>query len=110
MLTSNQAGVYSQVLAYLHAVKAANTIERENVVAETRRAPIADKLFGTIVVRPDGRAIHVMHVFRVKAPAESHERWDVYTKLADIPADQAFRPLDQGGCPLIGQGATAGGR
>lgn len=101
MPTSNQAGVYSQVLAYLHAVEAANTIEGEKVVAELRRAPIDDTLFGTIVVRPDGRAVHAMHVFRVKAPAASHDRWDVYEKLADIPADQAFRPLDQGGCPLV---------
>lgn len=110
MPTSNQAGVYSQVLAYLHAVKAANTIEGEKIVAEMRRAPIADQLFGTIVVRPDGRAIHAMHVFRVKSPAESHERWDLYDKLADIPADQAFRPLDQGGCPLVGSaGSTTAG-
>jgi branched-chain amino acid transport system substrate-binding protein len=105
MPTSNQAGVYSQVLAYLHAVKAANTIEGEKVVAELRRAPIDDKLFGPIVVRPDGRAVHAMHVFRVKAPAASHDRWDVYDKLADIPADQAFRPLDQGGCPLVAESA-----
>ena len=105
MPTSNQAGVYSQVLAYLHAVRAANTIEGEKVVAEQRRAPIDDKLFGTIVVRPDGRAVHAMHVFRVKAPAASHDRWDVYEKLADIPAEQAFRPLDQGGCPLLAQSA-----
>lgn len=103
MPTSNQAGVYSQVLAYLHAVKAANTIEGEKVVAELRRAPIEDKLFGTIVVRADGRAVHAMHVFRVKAPAASHGRWDVYDKVADIPADQAFRPLDQGGCPAVAE-------
>ena len=108
MPTSNQAGVYSQVLAYLHAVKAANTIEGEKVVAEMRRAPIQDKLFGTVTVRPDGRAIHAMHVFQVKAPAQSHEHWDVYDKLADIPAEQAFRPLDEGGCPLVAHASAEG--
>lgn len=107
MPTSNQAGVYSQVLAYLHAVKSANTVAGEKVVAELRRALIDDKLFGPIVVRADGRAVHAMHAFRVKAPVESHDRWDVYAKLADIPAEQAFRPLDQGGCPLVGATAPA---
>ena len=101
MPTSNQAGVYSQVLAYLQAVKAAKTIEGEKIVAEFRRAPIADKLFGTITVRPDGRAIHDMHVFRVKSPDKSKSRWDVYEQIATIPAAEAFRPLDQGGCELV---------
>src|SRR5206468_7951710 len=55
--TENQAGVYSSVLAYLHAAKAANSIEGEKVPAAMRRAPIDDALFGTVTVRPDGRAI-----------------------------------------------------
>lgn len=101
MPTSNQAGVYSQVLAYLQAVKAAKSIEGEKVVAELRRAPIADKLFGALTVRPDGRAVHEMHVFRVKSPEQSKSRWDVYEKVATIPAAEAFRPLDQGGCELV---------
>jgi branched-chain amino acid transport system substrate-binding protein len=99
--TANQAGVYSSVLAYLHAVKSANTIEGEAVVAQMRRQPIEDKLFGTVTVRQDGRAVHDMYTFRVKAPAESKSRWDVYKVLARIPGADAFRPLDQGGCKLV---------
>ncbi|HEX2940505.1 MAG TPA: ABC transporter substrate-binding protein [Rhodopila sp.] len=99
--TANQAGVYSSVLAYLHAVKAAGTIEGEAVVAEMRKQPIHDALFGTVVVRKDGRAVHDMYTFAVKTPAESKSRWDVYRLLARVPGDQAFRPLDQGGCPLV---------
>jgi branched-chain amino acid transport system substrate-binding protein len=101
MPTANQAGVYSSVLAYLNAVKAANSIAGDKVLAEMRRAPIEDKLFGTVTVRPDGRAIHPMYEFRVKSPAESKGRWDYYTLVATIPADKAFRPLAEGGCKLV---------
>jgi len=99
--TENHAGVYSSVLAYLHAAKAADSIEGEKVIAAMRRAPIGDALFGRVTVRPDGRAIHPMYVFRVKAPADSKSRWDVYSLVSTIPADQAFRPMDQGGCPML---------
>jgi len=101
MPTANQAGVYSSVLAYLRAAKAAGTIEGEAVIAQMRRAPIQDTLFGTVTVRPDGRAVHDMYTFRVKSPNESHARWDSYQLVARIPGADAFRPLDQGGCPLI---------
>ncbi|MEA2774698.1 MAG: branched-chain amino acid transport system substrate-binding protein [Acetobacteraceae bacterium] len=101
MPTANQAGVYSSVLAYLDAVKTVNTIEGEAVVAEMRKQPIEDKLFGTVTVRQDGRAVHDMYTFRVKAPSESKSRWDTYNVLARIPGNQAFRPLDQGGCKLV---------
>jgi branched-chain amino acid transport system substrate-binding protein len=99
--TANQAGVYSSVLAYLRAVKAAGTIDGEAVLAEMRRAPIQDELFGTVTVRPDGRAVHDMYSFRVKAPAESRAKWDVYRTVARIPGTEAFRPMAQGGCPLV---------
>ena len=99
--TENQAGVYSAVLTYLRAARAADTIDGEAVVAEMKRAPIADALFGDVTVRADGRAVHPMYVYRVKAPAESHGEWDLYTPVATIPADRAFRPLADGGCPQV---------
>jgi branched-chain amino acid transport system substrate-binding protein len=101
MPTANQAGVYSSVLAYLNTVKAAKSIVGEEVIAQMRKQPIEDKLFGTVTVRQDGRALHDMYTFRVKAPSESKARWDDYTVLARVPGDQAFRPLDQGGCKLV---------
>jgi branched-chain amino acid transport system substrate-binding protein len=101
--TANQAGVYSSVLAYLNAVKAANAIEGEKVVAQMRSQPIQDALFGTVTVRQDGRAVHDMYTFRVKAPGESASRWDVYQVVARIPGSEAFRPLDKGGCRLVTQ-------
>lgn len=63
-----------------------------------RTASIDDPLFGPVVVCADGRA---MHVFRVKIPSESQSRWDAHTHVATIPTDEAFRPLDEGGCPLV---------
>jgi branched-chain amino acid transport system substrate-binding protein len=99
--TANQAGVYSSVLAYLNTVKGANSIVGEDVIAQMRRQPIEDKLFGTVTVRQDGRAVHDMYTFKVKSPAESKARWDDYSVLARIPGDQAFRPLNKGGCKLV---------
>ena len=99
--TSNQAGVYSSVLAYLNAAKKADSVDGDKVVAAMRSAPIQDKLFGTVTVRVDGRAIHPMYEFKVKSPSESKSEWDLYDTVTTIPADQAFRPLDQGGCPLV---------
>ena len=100
MPTEDQAGVYSETLAYLRAAQAADTIDGDKVVAAMKKAPIADPLFGPVVVRPDGRATHPMYVFKVKAPAESKGRWDVYDLVETIPADEAFRPMSDGGCPL----------
>jgi len=102
--TENQAGVYSSIMAYLRAAKLAGSVEGERVIEAMRRAPIEDPLFGAVTVRPDGRAIHAMYVFRVKTPAQSKSRWDVYTLVSTIPPELAFRPLDQGGCPLVASG------
>ncbi len=102
--TENQAGVYSSIMAYLRAAKLAGSVEGERVIEAMRRAPIEDPLFGAVTVRPDGRAIHAMYVFRVKTPAQSMSRWDVYTLVSTIPPELAFRPLDQGGCPLVASG------
>jgi len=101
MPTEDQAGVYSETLAYLRAVKAADTIEGDKVVAEMRKAPIEDALFGRVIVRADGRATHAMYVFRVKTPEASKGRWDDYELVESIPASEAFRPLAEGGCRLV---------
>jgi len=101
MPTINHAGVYSSTMAYLRAAKAANTIDGDKVVAQMRSAPIDDPLFGKVQIRPDGRAVHEMYVFRVKSPEESKGRYDFYQLTKTIPADEAFRPLNEGGCPLV---------
>ena len=64
-------------------------------------APIDDPLFGPTTIRKDGRAVHAMYLFQVKKPEQSKGRWDYYNTIATIPPEQAFRPIEQGGCPLV---------
>lgn len=101
MPTMNHAGVYSSVLAYLRAAAAENSIAGAQVVRRMGAGPIDDPLFGRTTIRPDGRVIHDMFLFRVKAPAASKGRWDYYETVATIPAEEAFRPIEEGGCPLL---------
>ena len=71
------------------------------VIAKMKEMPTDDPLFGKGTVRADGRKIHPMYLFEVKKPAESKGPWDYYKVRATIPADEAFRPVDQGDCPLV---------
>ncbi len=107
MPTMNHAGVYSETLAYLRAAAAAGSVSGRTVVARMEAAPIDDALFGPTAIRPDGRAVHAMYLFRVKAPAESKGAYDVYDVVATIPASEAFRPLGQGGCPAVAASGAA---
>ena len=101
MPTMVQAGVYSAVLHYLKAVEALKSDDGTKVIAKMKEMPTDDPLFGKGVVRADGRKIHPMYLFEVKKPAEAKGPWDYYKVRATIPAEQAFRPLDQGECPLV---------
>jgi branched-chain amino acid transport system substrate-binding protein len=101
MPTSVQAGFYSATLAYLNAVKAAGTDDPDKVMAQMKATTWDDPVFGKSSIRADGRKMHDMYLFEVKAPAESKGPWDYYKLLATIPGDEAFRPMDQGNCPMV---------
>ena len=101
MPTMNQAATYSATLHYLNAVKAAGTRETKPVLAKMRAPPVRDAFTDNGVVREDGRMVHSMFLFEVKKPEESKAPWDYYKLLAEVPGDQAFRPLKDGGCPLV---------
>ena len=103
MPTMVHAGVYASVLHYLKAVEAAGSKDAAAVMAKMKEMPSEDPLFGTGTVREDGRHVHDMYLFQVKAPDESQGEWDYYKLLATIPADEAFRPLEEGKCPLVTQ-------
>jgi branched-chain amino acid transport system substrate-binding protein len=97
-----QAGVYSATLAYLRAVdKVGSPTDGRAVVAAMKQSPVDDALFGHVTIRPDGRAVHPMYLLQVKTPDEAKDKWDVFKLTATIPAEQAFRPLGDGGCPLV---------
>jgi branched-chain amino acid transport system substrate-binding protein len=96
------AGVYSAVTHYLKTVVALkNDTDGKAVVDAMKKNPTKDALFGEGTVRADGRKIHPMYLFEVKKPEESKGPWDYYKLRATIPADQAFRPLNEGKCPLV---------
>ncbi len=104
--TMDQAGVYGSILHWMKTVDGMDKAQARDgaaVVARMKGLPTDDALFGQGSIRADGRTIHDMYLFQVKAPAESKGPYDYYKLVATIPGDQAFRPLAAGGCPLIAQ-------
>jgi len=99
--TMIHAGVYSAVLHYLKAVEALKSDDGTKVIAQMKAMPTDDALFGKGSIRADGRKIHPAYLVEVKKPAESKGAWDYYKVRTTIPADQAFRPLADGGCSLV---------
>ncbi len=98
-----QAGVYASVLHYLKAVKAVGgAADGRAVVEAMKRIPTDDPLFGQGTIRADGRKMHPVYLFETKTPAESKSEWDMFKQIGVVPADQAFRPLNEGHCPLVG--------
>jgi branched-chain amino acid transport system substrate-binding protein len=97
-----QAGVYSATLHYLKAVeKAGGPTNGAAVVDAMKSTPTDDVLYGKGTIRADGRKIHPLYLLQVKTPAESKGDWDVFKIVETIPADKAFRPLNEGGCPMV---------
>lgn len=96
-----QAGCYAATLHYLKAIaEGADPSDGRAVVAAMKAMPTEDPLFGQGTIRADGRKIHPMHLWQVKAPAESRGEWDYFKHVATVPGDEAFRSLADGRCPL----------
>jgi branched-chain amino acid transport system substrate-binding protein len=96
------AGDYSAVTHYLKAVAALKSAaDGKAVVAKMKEMPTDDPLFGKGTIRADGRKLHNAYLFEVKKPEESKYPGDDYKLRATIPADEAFRPLKDGNCPLV---------
>ncbi|HTR83424.1 MAG TPA: ABC transporter substrate-binding protein [Reyranella sp.] len=101
MPTQVQAGFYSATLAYLNAVKATGTDDPDKVMVYLKSNKWDDPIYGPSYIRADGRKMHDMYLFEVKKPSESKGPWDYYKLLATVPGEQAFRPMDQGECPMV---------
>lgn len=101
MPTMLQAGYYAATKHYLEAVRAAGTDDADKVMAAMKAAPTDDPLFGRGRIRADGKTVHDMYVFQVKAPGESRYPYDYYKLLRTLSADEAYRPMEEGGCPLV---------
>lgn len=102
--TMIHAGVYSALTHYFKAIAATKSDTGSAVVEEMKKMPTDDKLFGKGTIRADGRKIHDAYLFEVKKPAESKGPWDLYKTVRTIPAADAWRPLEEGGCPLVKKG------
>jgi branched-chain amino acid transport system substrate-binding protein len=101
MPTMIQAGIYSSTRHYLDAVKALGSKDPDQVMAKMRETPINDFMTKNGHLRIDGRVVRDMYLVEVKKPEESKEPWDYLKVVQMVPGDQAFRPLDQGGCPMV---------
>jgi branched-chain amino acid transport system substrate-binding protein len=101
--TAFHAGVYSSVLAYLYAAQAAETNDAQAVIRKMKEQPIDDALYGPVVVRADGRAIHNMYILKVKDPKASKSKWDLLENVGVLSGPEAFRPIEQGGCAMVEQ-------
>lgn len=99
--TMIHAGTYGAVMHYLKAVEAAGTLDGPAVAARMREMPVNDFMTRNARIREDGRLIRDMYLFRVKSPEESKYRFDYYELLATIPGEEAFRPMEEGGCPPL---------
>jgi hypothetical protein len=103
--TMDQAGVYSSLLHYLKAASDMGIAQAKAsgaaAVERMKAMPTDDDCFGPGRIREDGRKIHPCYLFQVKKPSESKGAWDYYNLLATVPAEEAFRPLKDGNCPLV---------
>jgi len=100
--TMVQAGVYSSVLHYLRAVVDAGSTDGDKVAASMRKLPIRDPIMRNASIQPNGRVIHDMYLYQAKTPEESRGGWDYSKLIATIPAAEAFQPLSESTCPLLG--------
>jgi branched-chain amino acid transport system substrate-binding protein len=100
-----QAGDYGVTLHYLKAVGdmgvAAAKADGRAVVDRMKAMPTDDDCFGPGKIRIDGRALHPVYLLEAKKPSESKQSWDVAKVITTTPMDEAFRPLNEGGCPLV---------
>ena len=99
------AANYSAALHYLKAVAdmgvPASKASGIDVINRMKAMPADDDAFGAGIIRADGRKLCPSYLFEVKSPAESRARWDYYKLVGTTPAEEAFRPLNEGGCALV---------
>ncbi|HUB49708.1 MAG TPA: ABC transporter substrate-binding protein [Acetobacteraceae bacterium] len=95
------AGSYCAAYHWLKAVKAVGSTDSDAVVARMKATPVNDFYNTNVQIREDGRVMHVMYLWQVKPPSEAKYKYDFCKQLATIPPNQAWRPLKDGGCPLV---------
>jgi branched-chain amino acid transport system substrate-binding protein len=66
-----------------------------------KQKPIEDDVLNNARIRADGRVVSDVYLFEVKKPADSKSEFDLYELRATIGPDEAWRPMSEGGCPLV---------
>jgi len=96
-----QAGVYSGLVHYFKVLNTGvDPSDGKAVVDAMKALPTSDALFGEGRVR---MATHTMYLLQAKTPEESPEPWDYFAVKAKIAPEEAFRPLNEDHCPLVGK-------
>jgi branched-chain amino acid transport system substrate-binding protein len=95
------AGSYCATYHWLTAVKAVGSTDADAVVAKMKATAVNDFYNDNVKIREDGRVMHVMYLWQVKPVAEARSKYDFCNKLATIAPADAWRPLADGGCPLV---------
>lgn len=102
MPTESQAGVYTSLLHYFAAVDKAGTTDAPTVAAVMRAMPVQVPMIRNGRIRADGRMVHDVDLMQVKRPAESSSRWDNLKLVDQLPGSEAFAPLAESTCRLVG--------
>lgn len=95
------AGMYSGVMHYLNAIKAADTDDAAPVMAKMKATPVNDFFVKNGRIREDGLHVHDMYLMQVKKPQDSKYPWDYYNVLATVPGEKAFSPMEPGACSFV---------
>ena len=94
-------GLHSAVHHYLAGAKATGTDDPKAIFAWMQKTPVVDEFATNGTLRPDGRMVHDVYLVQIKKPAESKGPHDLAKLIATIPGEKAFRPMAEGGCPLV---------
>lgn len=101
VVTQHHAGSYAAAVHYFKAVAAVgSSADGRKVVDKMKEMPTNDPLYKEGRIRVDGRKIHPMHIYQVKAPSEQRKPFDYLTYVRSLSAEEAFRSLALGGCYL----------
>lgn len=103
MPTAPQASMYSAASHYLQAVVATGTDATDPVAAKMRSTPVDDMFAHHAMLREDGKLSHDFLLVTVKSPAQSKGPWDYFRIDGVIAASDAYTPLADSDCPLVGR-------
>lgn len=96
-----QAAAYTAANHYLKAVQAAGTDEGPAVMARMKSTPVNDFSMKNATIREDGQIMRPVYSVQVKTPPESKYKFDYYNIKGEIPAEQVYKPLAEGGCDFV---------